>query len=511
MQPLDPARRARSPHPAPTPPSTAGDALAPPELAATPVLPAAPLHLAGPALFVTARFRDIALASRLLRPDDARAFTIGDGRRVDAPVNPAWLPSPGDGADRARHELVSFQPGGFAVNLTAAMRAELWTQVQRLPLGPDLGRAQAPLALPPGSHLRIVCGEVTFELHPAEPAAAIPRPWLPAQWRTGALYLLGVALALGAILALAHLVPGDPRALSLDTLDGSLRWARTINIPLALTAPAVEAALKIDRASGSAGGPAAAGPSGAAGTPTTRERMRRVAIKGTAPPQDARAAAAQVRANSLLAVLDGPRTADVSAVLAPGEALGADAKSAMGELVATTMGDSYGQKGLGKLGTGAYGAGTHEGTIGDGALGTVGVGHGRGPGPGDGWNYGANAGRLGTRHPHVPDIFIGDATLRGNLDREIIRRIVRRHLNEVRYCYDQSLVMHPSLAGRLVVQFAIAPTGQVTLSSVQSSSLTAPAVGACVADAVKRWAFPAPTGGGMALVSYPFTFSPAGD
>ena len=130
-------------------------------------------------------------------------------------MNPAWLPSPDDvQIAHTRHELVAAEPGGFAVNLTAAMRAQLWTGVQRLPLGPDLGRAEAPLALPPGSQLRIACSEVTFELCPAEPAAAIPRPWLPAQWRTGALYLLGVALALGAILGLAHLVPGDPRALA---------------------------------------------------------------------------------------------------------------------------------------------------------------------------------------------------------------------------------------------------------------------------------------------------------
>jgi hypothetical protein len=28
----------------------------------------------------------------------------------------------------------------------------------------------------------------------------------------------------------------------------------------------------------------------------------------------------------------------------------------------------------------------------------------------------------------------------------------------------------------------------------------------CVVDAVKRWEFPKPTGGGIAIVSYPFNF-----
>jgi hypothetical protein len=36
-------------------------------------------------------------------------------------------------------------------------------------------------------------------------------------------------------------------------------------------------------------------------------------------------------------------------------------------------------------------------------------------------------------------------------------------------------------------------------------------VEACVVNAVKRWDFPAPDRGGLAMVSYPFTFAPAGD
>src|SRR6188768_1479927 len=57
------------------------------------------LTLAGPALLVEARFRDLTLATRLMRADlgpEARAasterFTIGAGRGADAPVNPAYI------------------------------------------------------------------------------------------------------------------------------------------------------------------------------------------------------------------------------------------------------------------------------------------------------------------------------------------------------------------------------------------------------------------------------------
>ena len=85
-----------------------------------------------------------------------------------------------------RHAFLEPAPGGFVLNLSAAMRPQLVTETQTLALAPDAGYADAALALPPGSQLRIPCGEVSFDIHPAEPAAAVPRPWLPSGWREGA-------------------------------------------------------------------------------------------------------------------------------------------------------------------------------------------------------------------------------------------------------------------------------------------------------------------------------------
>jgi hypothetical protein len=42
---------------------------------------------------------------------------------------------------------------------------------------------------------------------------------------------------------------------------------------------------------------------------------------------------------------------------------------------------------------------------------------------------------------------------------------------------------------------------------VQTSTLQAVSVEACVVNAIKRWEFPAPDRGGMSIVSYPFTFA----
>jgi TonB family protein len=104
----------------------------------------------------------------------------------------------------------------------------------------------------------------------------------------------------------------------------------------------------------------------------------------------------------------------------------------------------------------------------------------------------------------------GELAVRGTLDREIVRRTIRRHLNEVKYCYETQLVRRPSLAGRLSVQFAIAPSGQVATAVVQSSTLEDAAVESCVVQAVRRWDFPRPVGGGTVIVSYPFVLVPAG-
>ena len=92
----------------------------------------------------------------------------------------------------------------------------------------------------------------------------------------------------------------------------------------------------------------------------------------------------------------------------------------------------------------------------------------------------------------------------------LVRRIVRQHINEVRYCYEQELPRHPALAGRLLVQFVVAGTGRVMTSFVESSTLADPRVGMCVTEAVRRWEFPKPEGGGLVQVSYPFQLQPAG-
>lgn len=173
----------------------------------------------------------------------------------------------------------------------------------------------------------------------------------------------------------------------------------------------------------------------------------------------------------------------------------------------------------GLAGTGAGGGGTGEGTIGLGGLGNLGaIGHGGGRGRGgeDSGGYGkdknapARPAPARLRAAPGPGVAGGDASVRGAMDKEIIRRIMRRHVNEVKFCYEKGLSRNPALQGRVLVQFTIGPAGAVLSSAVQSSTLGDAEVEQCIAGAVRRWEFPRPAGGGSVIVTYPFVLRPDG-
>ncbi len=96
----------------------------------------------------------------------------------------------------------------------------------------------------------------------------------------------------------------------------------------------------------------------------------------------------------------------------------------------------------------------------------------------------------------------------GGLDKAIIRRIVRAHINEVRYCYNQGLSEDPELAGRVVVQMTIGSDGKIAESTVASTDMEDTDVPQCIAEAAARWVFPKPPGGDNAIVTYPFVLEP---
>ena len=188
-------------------------------------------------------------------------------------------------------------------------------------------------------------------------------------------------------------------------------------------------------------------------------------------------------------------------------AVGNDDADVWGGLTGTEVGEAYGVGGLGLVGTGRGGGGTGEGTIGLGNTGLIGRGGGGGSGSGYGRGAGAGFGGRGTR---VPTVRQARAEVQGALDRDIIRRIVRAHINEIRYCYNQGLARDPNARGRVAIQFTISGQGKVPSAVVQETTMRDAAVGSCMAQAVRRWTFPKPEGGGNVIVTYPFVLEADG-
>ena len=102
---------------------------------------------------------------------------------------------------------------------------------------------------------------------------------------------------------------------------------------------------------------------------------------------------------------------------------------------------------------------------------------------------------------------IPTAEIRGSLDKQVIKQVIRKRMNDVKGCYEAELAKRPELAGRTTVAFTISADGSVTESSVESSTLDSPAAERCIAAGVRKWTFPPPEGGGLVVVKYPFTFT----
>ncbi len=95
--------------------------------------------------------------------------------------------------------------------------------------------------------------------------------------------------------------------------------------------------------------------------------------------------------------------------------------------------------------------------------------------------------RPGRRFPRVTQ---GKATVKGPLDRDIIKVVVRRYHHEVQLCYDQA--SDAKAGGDVTLRLVIGGDGKVTTSKVQAARFSDEQVIACIAAAAGRWVFPAP-------------------
>ncbi len=95
----------------------------------------------------------------------------------------------------------------------------------------------------------------------------------------------------------------------------------------------------------------------------------------------------------------------------------------------------------------------------------------------------------------------------GELSKDEIQRVITSHVGEIQYCYEKQLRQNTGLAGRVVLEWVVTPSGSVSVVKVTTSSLSSTEATNCMMDKVKKWKFPKPRGSGGVTVVYPFVFN----
>ncbi len=91
---------------------------------------------------------------------------------------------------------------------------------------------------------------------------------------------------------------------------------------------------------------------------------------------------------------------------------------------------------------------------------------------------------------------------------EAVQQVFAVHHGELRTCYEEVLAQGHDLQGEVLLSFVITPEGEASRVRVKRSTLGNPSVESCVAQAVRRWAFPRPRR--PQPIEYPIRFDEIG-
>ncbi len=445
---------------------------------------------------------------------DRSRYTIGEGDRTSFATAAASLPTPAD------FPLVAANEGGeTCVQFAPGMEGHVTVGDQRYTLQELVTSGQAKahgaafeFPLPTGARCRIQHEDVTFHVNGVKPGRVVAgRSSVDKNfWLYNAASLIGI----GTLLGLAQLAMPEHTDFSLEDAQSSNRFVGYIHQPDLedeIDEPD-DQPLDDGKVKSEPGDPGkrAPGTEGKMGKPDSKvPAEKRFAQRG---PKDAVRQMSrtfspdiEARQQGILGMIQSDSGHFLASPNGGNFSVGNDDADLWGNMTGTELGESNGMGGLGLAGAGRGGGGNADGLLGLGNVGLIGT---RGSG-GDGVGYtrGGGAG-FDTRKPGKPGVRVAKSVVRGALDKDIVRRVVRAHINEVRHCYNQGLVRDPTARGKVAVQFTIGQTGKVPLSVVSETTLKDAAVGNCIAKAVGRWKFPRPDGGGTVMVTYPFVLNP---
>lgn len=182
--------------------------------------------------------------------------------------------------------------------------------------------------------------------------------------------------------------------------------------------------------------------------------------------------------------------AGVESVMGPG--LSTRLTASAGGLTRGT-GGTFGQGGLADRGDGLGGGGTIDGMGGIETRGPGGPGHDPLGGP-----------KARGTVASSPEELVQYGS---PIDASLIDKEIKRKLSQIRYCYQRELQLKPGLGGTLSIAFTIAADGSVSRAGVKRDGLGSSAVADCVVARFHQMQFPRPAGGGLVMVTYPFSFA----
>jgi TonB family protein len=95
----------------------------------------------------------------------------------------------------------------------------------------------------------------------------------------------------------------------------------------------------------------------------------------------------------------------------------------------------------------------------------------------------------------------------GELDPSLVSKEVRVRIGAVKACYERALKRNSKLSGKVKIRWTITAAGTVSAVEIEEDSMGDTEVASCMKGLVRRWRFPAPSGGSVDVV-YPFIFEP---
>jgi TonB family protein len=417
---------------------------------------------------------------------DGERFVVGSDAGVDLPLD-----QPAFGA----HWVLAEMRGGQArLRLPGALEASTWLDGQVCQVAPADGPRGLPLAK--GGRALLRAGDVVFYFASVPEAVALPK--LSLRDRLGDWRGFGLALVVHAtVMLMAAAVPVDASRLELDSWPQRDSWTEAHLRPEVLVQkPPQEPGDSGDGASDGVDAPQADVPPAVAVAPRLPPRSDR-----PAPSRDVQKARAKTAAAEI-----GQGIEDALGDSLDAPVLGAMAAGAMNAMNGTVngqrvgmMGDPFGAFGGGPVGRPGGTPGPSVGITGLDQKGFANVRARQRRGP---------KGPRPVRRPTLPPVQVipQEPKFTGSLEKSEIRRVIRKHRAEYRYCYEKALNANHDLNGKIVVKFVISPSGAVSVATVVESTIGDRAVEQCVAGKIKRWVFPQPRDNGLVIVRYPFLF-----